>query len=316
MRAPLAVITLLLALPALAQEPDSTDWHRYAPLAVGNEWQYRVLTEFFPHTSVSYTVAVVLGTKEVDGQTYFEVLECFRAEDDPTPCSTSEPRTLVRYDEETASVAERVEAGGTVVHRPWGYYPCGLDAPFGMDVTTTCPDGTQQVWSFVTGEPFQPRTSADHSLRGGGMIKTYGTLVSGVVVETDRGMTAYGSGDPGCTTCVELIYSRIDGVENGTPVITVGREDVAPPERSALAVSPNPLRDVATLRFGLDAPARLTLEVYDVRGRLVRTVALGAREAGAHALRFEAGGLPPGAYRLRLLGDGGFEATRGVIVLR
>jgi hypothetical protein len=259
-------------------------------------------------------VAEVVGTTEVDGQTYFEVVDCYRAEDDPEPCLTSGPRTLVRYDEETASVAARIEVGGEITHRPWGYYPCGLDAPSGPDITVQCPDGELQEW-HVGWEVYPDYPLLDGELKGGVTVKGFGTLVSGVTVVSDAGMVNAGIGDPGCFECVWLIYARLNGVEYGEPAVVVGNEGEAPQAPASLTVFPNPLRGAATLSFALAAPERLTLEVFDVRGRRVRTDALGMRGAGAHDLRFEAGDLRPGAYRLRLSGDGGFEAARGVIVL-
>jgi hypothetical protein len=244
------------------------------------------------------------------------VVECSRDDGDPQPCYASGQRALIRYDEETASIAERVEGGGAVTHRPWSYYPCGLDAPFGQAIIVGCPGEELQTWASIGGEHYTSYPLLDGLLSGSITEKVYVTLASGVTVLTDVGVLSAGSGDPGCSTCIGLIYARLDGVEYGEQAIVVGREQMAPPAAHGLTVSPNPLRDAATLRFALAAPERLTLDVFDVRGRHVRTVALGAHGAGALAVRFEAGDLPAGAYQLRVQGDGGFEASRGVIVLR
>jgi hypothetical protein len=62
MRLATLALVLPLATPAAAQEPepDTTDWHRYLPLEVGNAWQYRVEQVVFPFTYVSYTAAEIL----------------------------------------------------------------------------------------------------------------------------------------------------------------------------------------------------------------------------------------------------------------
>jgi hypothetical protein len=316
MRSVAFALAFLAATPALAQEPDTTDWHRYVPLAVGNAWQHQVERGTLPYPIETYfVVAEIVGTREVDGQTYFEVVECFRAADDPEPCLTSGPHTLVRYDEETASVVARVETGGTTTHVPWSYYPCGLDAPSGFDITVSCPDGEVYVWPYVLWDLYPEYWLLDGELPGTVKEKHYSTLASAVTVASDVGLVRAGFGDPGCSECINLIYARLDGVEYGEQAVMVRNEEGAPQTPASLTVSPNPLRSAATLRFALAAPEQLTLEVYDVRGRLVRTDALDALGSGEHAVRFEAGDLPPGAYRLRLTGDGGFVAARGVIVL-
>ena len=51
---------------------------------------------------------------------------------------------------------------------------------------------------------------------------------------------------------------------------------------------PNPAAGRTTFAFTLPAPAEVSLRVYDLRGRLVRTVLAGERAAGAHAVSWDA----------------------------
>ncbi len=222
----------------------------------------------------------------------------------------------MRYDEATASLAA---AGGAWVSEPWNWYPCGLDAPFvtgGDLVRATCANGSEEEWAPIVGEHNTSYSLLGGTVTGSLTVKRFSTLASGTEMLTDVGLLGSYGGDPGCAICIGLVYARLDGVEYGTPVLTVGAEPEPEPVETALVVAPNPLREAAELRFALDASQRLVLEVYDVRGRRVQSVEVGARGAGAQALRFEAAGLTPGAYLLRLHGDGGFAATRGVIVAR
>ena len=55
--------------PATTDEvcPDTTDWRRYFPLAVGNQWQYRV--DRFVELDYDHGT-VIVGTTEVDGESY------------------------------------------------------------------------------------------------------------------------------------------------------------------------------------------------------------------------------------------------------
>jgi hypothetical protein len=50
---------------------------------------------------------------------------------------------------------------------------------------------------------------------------------------------------------------------------------------------PNPVRSTATIRFALPKAGPVTLSVFDLRGRLVRTLVDGSREAGMHTVRWD-----------------------------
>ncbi len=78
---------------------------------------------------------------------------------------------------------------------------------------------------------------------------------------------------------------------------------------------PNPFNPVTVIRFSLISPSRVTLRVYDIAGRLVRTVVDESMSAGEHSLPFEANGLASGVYFYRLKAAQ-FEKTRKMVVLR
>ena len=83
---------------------------------------------------------------------------------------------------------------------------------------------------------------------------------------------------------------------------------------------PNPFAGSTLVAYDLAEPAQVRLDVYDVVGRAVATLADGAREAGEHVARFEAGALPAGVYLVRLeaIGDDGQAVvqTRRITLLR
>ena len=86
----------------------------------------------------------------------------------------------------------------------------------------------------------------------------------------------------------------------------VGNEDEAPVAREIWvgAAYPNPFPFRILIPYRLPAPAHVTLEVFDVRGRAVATVDLGLRPAGPNELIWDSrsgGGeaLPPGVYLYR-----------------
>ncbi len=83
---------------------------------------------------------------------------------------------------------------------------------------------------------------------------------------------------------------------------------------------PNPFDGSTEIRFTLPRAARVSLEVYDVMGHRVATLASGMRAAGSHGVSFRPGALAKeplsaGVYFYRFQ-TGAFSATRKMLVLR
>jgi hypothetical protein len=82
---------------------------------------------------------------------------------------------------------------------------------------------------------------------------------------------------------------------------------------------PNPfgpgIASATTLRFTLDRPADVQLQVFDAAGRLVSQLAEGRHDAGSHTATFEAGTLPGGTYFAVLRSDG-THVTRKIVLMR
>jgi hypothetical protein len=92
---------------------------------------------------------------------------------------------------------------------------------------------------------------------------------------------------------------------------------VAPPPAPAarLAVGPSPLRGSGWVNFALDSPAIVWLRVFDISGRVMRTLVAGeSRPAGAQRVELDRSGLAPGVYHLRL-DAGAVQATTRFIAL-
>ena len=106
----------------------------------------------------------------------------------------------------------------------------------------------------------------------------------------------------------DLVLLRSSGVEAGEPV-------KAPARAALYAVTPNPVKGMGIVRFALPAKSDFSLKLYDVQGRLVRTLAAGTREAGVHNVGLSGEGLAKGVYFYRLQA-GAFSATRSLVVVR
>jgi len=82
---------------------------------------------------------------------------------------------------------------------------------------------------------------------------------------------------------------------------------------STLSCFPNPCTRGAHLSFELSRGGSVTLRVYDVQGKRVRTLIEEWRTAGDHDLVFDARGLPAGTYFVRLGSERGQDCTRILI---
>jgi flagellar hook assembly protein FlgD len=91
------------------------------------------------------------------------------------------------------------------------------------------------------------------------------------------------------------------------------------PARLQLVATPNPFRTGAAIAFALPAAGDVDLAVFDLSGRLVRTLHDGRLDAGTHRIEWDgrdAGGhaAAGGIYFVRLKSAAGEAGTRVVKV--
>ena len=77
---------------------------------------------------------------------------------------------------------------------------------------------------------------------------------------------------------------------------------------------PNPFRDTTTLRYTLAEPGPVRLDVFDLAGRRVATLADAPRAAGTHAVALDGAGLADGVYVVRLTAGEAVRSRRVVVV--
>ena len=100
----------------------------------------------------------------------------------------------------------------------------------------------------------------------------------------------------------------------------VGDEGFVPASFALRAPTPNPFHAATRIRFDLPQEAPVTLEVFDISGRLVRTLIRDTVIAGAHekvwnGLDDTGRSVSSGVYLYRLRA-GSFRATQRVVMLR
>ncbi len=80
------------------------------------------------------------------------------------------------------------------------------------------------------------------------------------------------------------------------------------------APRPNPTSGLVVVPFCLPEAGTASLEVFDVQGRRVATLARGPMSVGVHARLWDARRVPPGIYLIRLCARG-WQAVRRILVI-
>jgi hypothetical protein len=83
----------------------------------------------------------------------------------------------------------------------------------------------------------------------------------------------------------------------------------------AFSSAPNPFNPSTTISYSLPREGVVTLKIYDVAGREVRTLVDGHVPAGAHHLTFDGAALPSGVYFARI-STGDFHKTEKLLLLK
>ncbi|HUI31495.1 MAG TPA: T9SS type A sorting domain-containing protein [Candidatus Acidoferrales bacterium] len=100
-------------------------------------------------------------------------------------------------------------------------------------------------------------------------------------------------------------------------VITSVNENLPPvPSKYVLYQNyPNPFNPSTVIGYRLPAASHVTLKVYDVMGREVKTLVNERQSAGSHSARFDAGSLPSGLYFYRIQA-GNYSSTKKALLVK
>jgi hypothetical protein len=117
-----------------------------------------------------------------------------------------------------------------------------------------------------------------------------------------------------------LTFTKLDGVDGvkigdwgigETPDLDVTNS--VPASTVLLSVSPNPFNPTTTIRFNLPEAAKVTLEVFDINGRVVGVQHVEPLQTGNQSLTFDGAGLVSGVYIYRL--TAGEKTVEGKLIL-
>lgn len=114
-------------------------------------------------------------------------------------------------------------------------------------------------------------------------------------------------------TYTQALYTPIWFVNNGT---VIANEETALPESRILAQNfPNPFSSTSEIQVTLPQSSIVTLKIFDMLGREVKTVHTGALSAGAHSFTISAADLPNGVYAYQIE-TGNSHQTRMMTVIK
>jgi hypothetical protein len=107
---------------------------------------------------------------------------------------------------------------------------------------------------------------------------------------------------------IELVYYGPD-----LPTTGIDRE-IPAPSRFSYGY-PNPFNAQLTIAYGIDRPANVRIDIFDLLGRRMETIAEGMKPAGEHQVIWDAGGRPSGIYFYRI-NAGDIIETRKIVLIR
>jgi hypothetical protein len=109
-------------------------------------------------------------------------------------------------------------------------------------------------------------------------------------------------------------YSAVAVFATGT-TLNVNEITELPKEFELLQNYPNPLNPTTIISYQLPVNSFVTLNVYDVIGREVRTLVNGPKASGSYTIQFDGSDLPSGVYFYRLRA-GDFTSVKKLILLK
>jgi len=122
--------------------------------------------------------------------------------------------------------------------------------------------------------------------------------------------------DPTSNDTVFFYVQNIEMWIQATVVEVSGIEENAANGIRLGNIFPNPMTEVAGLYISLDKPSEVSVEIYDIAGKLVSTQAQGRLMAGESKINVNASALQAGSYIYRVIAENGASSARKFTVVR
>lgn len=264
----------------------------FDPMHIGDQWTYRHING----NDSSLVRVTISGDTLIHNTRYLVRLE------------NNTPRYL-RQDSITARLFEYIpDSLREYVVLDWAIMP--------EDRQTGFSDQHETAWHFK-------KEFMEDDLNGRSILhRAYQNTTDGYEVTYAAGLglvTREPSDNGVLSERLELKGAYINGQLYGDTslVVTALRDKAETPAAFRLYANyPNPFNPSTLIRFNLPRAQHVTLQVFDINGRLIATLFDGWMQAGNHALRFNASHLAGGVYFYRLSAENGQTQSRKMILLK
>ena len=115
------------------------------------------------------------------------------------------------------------------------------------------------------------------------------------------------------TESLEFTFDMVVG--NGFDPFGLSREFIIPPEFSLSAAYPNPFNPTTTISFGLAVDSKVSIQIYNLQGRVVETLASQFMQAGYHSVTWNANNYSSGVYFVKMA-TGDYVSTQKLLLVK
>ena len=152
-----------------------------------------------------------------------------------------------------------------------------------------------------------------------GEIVAQGTVAANSTFSTDFSIPIASGWNPDNIELSTIIWKKngtkydfVNGTETSSIVAGISAPSL---EGAAMTVSPNPIAGKAIISLDFSKSFLGDLGVYDLTGKLVKSLVLGTQKVGNHTIELDAESLQNGIYFVRLSNDVGL-LTRKIVISR
>ncbi len=79
-------------------------------------------------------------------------------------------------------------------------------------------------------------------------------------------------------------------------------------------IYPNPFNPTTTIRYSVDIDQNITIQIFDISGKLVETLVEKIVHPGVHRVQWEASGYPSGMYFAKLISDTNYKVQKLILL--
>ena len=97
-------------------------------------------------------------------------------------------------------------------------------------------------------------------------------------------------------------------------ILTGDFNSLNPDEYTLTPAYPNPFNPVTTIEFGIPEQSHVSLQVFDMNGRLIETLISAELSSGFHQVQWNAENRSSGIYMLRIESAGQIQTQKLVLV--